>query len=158
MGMDDPASRQAVATSSSPVLAGMVVLFLALFFGVRSCSGFRAVESELDPLTGLAQEQGMSVATVLALREQAQDLDEAGFAARVAEFGRLRGDLGDPLAVMAIASGAPLQRLHDLVASAGGDRQAAWLAVCSEPQALPGRRFLQMRDRFAQRDSGRTRD
>ena len=157
MGTDDPASSQATRRTSV-LLAGMVALFLGLFFGVRACSSFRSVESQVVPLTRLAQEQGLPIATVLALREQAQDLGEAGFAARVAEFGRLREGLGEPLAAMAIASGVPLARLHGLVANAGGDRQAAWLAVCSEPQALAGRRFLQMRDRFAQRDSGRTRD
>jgi len=143
---------------STRVLVGLVGLFLATFFGARSCSTFRAVEAQARGLQQLAAAVRLAPAAVLALREQAPELDAADFEARVAEFGRLGPILGDPLAAMAVASPGLAAKARSALDRADGDSRAAWLAVRSDPVALPGWRFLQMRDRFATRDSGRTRD
>lgn len=129
-------------------------VFLAGFAGLRARSTVLAVERRAPELRELARRHGLTPAAVLALRAGAPQLDDGAFAARVAVFARLRAELGEPLAAVAVAGGEDQARAA--VAAAGGDVAVAWAAFRGDPVALPGVGFELLCARFAARDSGRS--
>lgn len=138
---------------AAPVLAIAVAGFFAAFALLRGSSTFLAVEAEAPVLRPLAQQHRVDLATVLALREQAPALAMDRFAAHVADFSRLRAELGDELAAVALAGERDLVR--NALGRHEGDRAAAWRALHLDPRALPGLRLQQMRARFANRAAAR---
>lgn len=134
---------------SAPVLALIAAGYGVAFFALRGSSNFLAVERQADALRAVASRDGIELATVLALREQAPTLPAAEFAALVAAFARLRCELGDGLAAVAVFSDATLAR--EVLQQHGGDRETAWQEFHCDGRAVAGLRLLQMRDRFAAR-------
>lgn len=138
---------------SWPVLLLASAAFLLGFVGLRAASRVRAVEAEAPALRDLAATHAVAPAAVLALRALRPTASDAALAAMVARFGLLQRDLGEPLAALAVLGDEG--RAHAALAAAGGDAAAAWLGCRGEPAAEPAVAFVQLRQRFADRASGR---
>jgi hypothetical protein len=124
-------------------------LFLAAFFVLRQRSSFLAIERDRAAAADVAAANGLSLADAFALRDLVgADAPAATWRAAAAEFARLRPQLGEPLAAVAIA-GAPDAAAAALAAA--GDAAGAWQRFCVDPRAVPGLRFLTVRERFAAR-------
>lgn len=138
---------------SWPVLLALAAAFLVLFAVQRHRSTFLRIEAERPAALALAREAGLGIADVLALRDLV-GVDAAAAAWRDAAlaFARLRFELGDPLAAVAVA-GEPAAARRARAAAA--DPAAAWAAFRVDAAALPGLRFLLLRERFAARAAGR---
>ncbi|HEX5053593.1 MAG TPA: hypothetical protein VFZ65_17575 [Planctomycetota bacterium] len=150
-----PSPRRGLARlGAAPVLLGLVVLFFAAFHWQRARSGFLAIERDRAAAAAVAAQHALSLAEACALR----DLVGAGapiaaWHAAAATFAAQRARLGDALAAVAAAgdlAGA------DAALRSAGDPERAWRAFRVEAAALPGVRFLAMRERFAAR--GQMRD
>lgn len=139
---------------SWPILGAGALVFLVGFWSLRANSRFLRAEARVATARELAGANALSPATVLALRAQAMDLDDAAFAQRVATFARLARELGEPLAAVAVSSGADAAR--ELLRRAAGTGADAWPGIRREPAALVGVEFETLRRRFAERRSGRT--
>ncbi len=139
---------------SWPVLLVLAGLFLTGFAALRSGSAVLRAEQQQDAMRALAARSGLPPACVLALRARSLRLDDAAFTRLVERFARLRGELGEPLAALAVFDDEAVARAA--LTAAGGDPVAAWQQCRSEPMALPGVWFAQLRDRFAARASGRS--
>lgn len=138
---------------SWPVLLALAAAFLVLFAVQRHRSTFLRIEAERPAAVELARETGLGVADVFALRDLV-GADAAAVAWRDAAlaFARLRGELGDALAVVAVAGDAAAARR---ARAAAPDADRAWEQFRVEPAALPGLRFLALRERFAARAAAR---
>lgn len=131
-----------------PLLAAMLV-FLAVFAWQRQRSTFLALEADRDVAAALAARHGLTTADVQALRELAGSADAAPL---VAAFAAERGELGEPLAAVALFGDRPAATAARRQAA---DPAAAWARFRSDPAAVPGLRFLAMRERFAARLAAR---
>lgn len=109
---------------SAVVLAGLALLFLALFGWQRARSSFLRIEAREAELAAIAADQGLSLPTVMALCDA---LGDDGFGPRLATA----------VAVFA-------RQL-----AAGRDEAAALAALALAPRAQ--RRFVMLRERFRSR-------
>jgi len=132
---------------SWPLLLAAVAAFAAAFAGLRGRSSFLAIAGQRDAAQELAARHGLAVADALALRDlvgvdAAPGVWEAAAAAFVAE----RPALGEALAAVAVAGDGPAARA---ARQAAPDAETAWQRFRSDPRALPGLRFLLLRERLA---------
>jgi hypothetical protein len=149
--------RRWLTGSASPLvvapLAGAAVAILIAFFWLRSRSTFLRIEAERPAAATLAGRHGLTLAEVFALRDLVgADAPPAAWERAAAAFPGLQRELGVPLAAVALAGGeiwARNQRAGD------ADAEAAWQRARVAPEALPGLRFLALRDRFAARRQAR---
>jgi hypothetical protein len=135
--------------SSWPPLLVAAAVFAALFTWQRLRSPFLAVEARAAVLAPAAQAHGLDVAEAMALaamlpRDAAPTLHAE--AMRVFAADRVR--LGDGLAAVAMFGD---RERAEAARREAADPVAAWLAFRAQPEALPGLRFLALRDRFASR-------
>ncbi len=139
---------------STPILAGLVLAFLAAFAGLRACSPFRRIEAEAAFAAAVARDAGLTTADVMALREMlGVALPEPDLRRQAVAFVALRGRYGEGLAAVAVAGHEAVVR--DAVAQAGGDGALAWSRFQARPEAIWGVRFLAMRARFGDRAAAR---
>ena len=131
------------------MLAALLVLFLVAFWVQRERSGFLAIEQDRAAADAVAKQHGLPVQDVMALRDLAgADATESAWREVVSVYAANRAKFGDPLAAV-IAAGGRAAAMKAL--EAAGEPQRAWSAFRLEPGALPGLRFLAMRERFAAR-------
>lgn len=137
---------------SWPVIAALGAGFLVLFAWQRHRSTFLAIERERPAALDLAARHGVPVAETLALRDLIGiDQPVERWESALATFAQRRAELGEPLAAVAIAGDAAVAA----AARAGAaDPESAWLTFRTDPRAVPGLRFLVLRDRFAARAAG----
>ncbi len=133
------------------MLAGLVVLFLGAFWLQRQRSSFLAIERDRAAAAAVAARHGVSLAEAMALR----DLIGADAAAErwhevAAIYAAERPRLGEPLAAVAAAGG---RAAAEAALRAAGDPERAWSAFRLDAMAVPGLRFLALRERFAARKS-----
>lgn len=131
------------------MLALLLGLFLVAFQVQRGSSGFLAIEQDRAAAEAVAAQHGLPVQDVMALRDLAgARATESAWREVVSVYAANRAQLGDALAAVAAAGGraAAIEALR-----AFGDPERAWSAFRLEPGALPGLRFLAMRERFAAR-------
>jgi hypothetical protein len=131
------------------VLASLLALFLVAFCVQRQRSGFLAIEQARAEAEQVATQHGLPVQDVMALRDLAGAYaTEDAWRDVVSVYAANRAQLGDALAAVAAAGGraAALEALQ-----AAGDPERAWSAFRLEPGAVPGLRFIAMRERFAAR-------
>ena len=131
------------------MLGALLVLFLAAFVVQRQRSGFLAIEQHQTEAETVAAQFGLPVQDVMALRDLAgAGAAEGAWREVVSVYAANRAQLGDALAAVAAAGGraAAVAALQ-----AAGDPERAWSAFRLEPGAVPGLRFLAMRERFAAR-------
>jgi len=139
-----------VRRGSGRILALIVLSFLVLFAVQRCWSPFLRIEGEPELAAAIAEEAGVTALDVMALRELlGAGLDRAALAARCRDFARLRGNLGEGLAAVALCGHEA--QVSEAVQAAGGDAARAWSAFLPRPEAACGVRFLQVRERFAAR-------
>lgn len=137
---------------SWPVIVVLGAAFLVTFAWQRHRSTFLAIERERPVALELAARHGVSASDALAVRdligiEQAVDRWEDA----IATFAKRRAELGEPLAAIAIAGDGVVA---EAVRAGAADAESAWLAFRTDPRAVPGLRFLVLRDRFAARAAG----
>ena len=125
------------------------MLFLVAFFVQRERSSFLAIERDRAAAEAVAAGFGVPVEDAMALRDlEGAFATENAWREAVSVYAANRAQLGDALAAVAAAGG----RADALAAlQAAGDPDRAWAAFRLEPEALPGLRFLAMRERFAAR-------
>jgi hypothetical protein len=128
---------------SWPALFALAVLFLAAFYGLRSCSNFLRIERDQAVAEQLAADMSLAVADVMALHDMlGPDTGLARWRAVAEEFG------GHLYAAVPSQLGADLGRSEaGLAAFEAVKRAIAAIA----PSDLAVRRFLLMRERFAAR-------
>jgi hypothetical protein len=143
----------AARPGSWPWLLAVTAAFLAAFGWLRGRSTLLAIEAERPAALALHQRHGLPLADALALRDLVgAQAPAAQWEAAVVEFVRWRAELGPELAAVAIAGQPELAR----TARAGAaDAAAAWARFRTDPAALPGLRFVQLRERFATRAAAR---
>ncbi|HZN38784.1 MAG TPA: hypothetical protein VFD82_08265 [Planctomycetota bacterium] len=135
------------------MLAALLVLFLVAFWVQRGRSSYLAIEQHRAEAEAVAAQFGLPVQDAMALRDLAGAYaTESAWREVVSVYAGNRAQLGDALAAVAAAGGraAALEALQ-----AAGDPERAWSAFRLEPGAVPGLRFLAMRERFAARKPGR---
>jgi hypothetical protein len=138
---------------SWPPLLAAAVLFVAAFFGLRQRSTFLRIEADAAAAAALAAAHGLAPADVMALRDLlGVDVDAAALAAACATFARERGHLGDELAAVALAGD---RAAATSARAAAPDAASAWVAFRSANAAVPGLRFVALRERFAARERPR---
>ena len=148
-----PVPAAAARASSWPPLLIASAVFLVGFWWLRSRSELLAIEARRPAAVALEQRHGLPLADLFALRDllgpatSDQQWDDAA-----RDFRRLQAELGPGLAAVALAGAAEVaQRAR----AAADSADAAWQRFRSEPAALPGLRFLQLRERFATRAAAR---
>lgn len=148
-----PVAGRAARASSWPPLLIAAALFLAGFWWLRSRSELLAIEARRPAAVALAQRHGLPLPDLFALCDllgaaaSDQQWDDAA-----RDFRRLQAELGPGLAAVALAGAAEVaQRAR----AAADSADAAWQRFRNEPAALPGLRFLQLRERFATRAAAR---
>ena len=135
------------------MLAALLALFLLAFWVLRQRSGFLLIERDLATAESVAAQHGLPVQDAMALRDLAgADATESAWREAVAVYAADRARLGDALAAVA-AAGRRAEAIRAL--EAAGDPERAWSVFRLEPGALPGLRFLALRERFAARKSPR---
>lgn len=140
-------------TGSWPVLVTAAALFLVLFWLQRQRSSFLAIERERDTAAVICQLHGLPVADVLALRDLVgARAPVSAWRDAAATFAAARGRFGDGLAAVVAAGHADAA---EQALAAAGQPDAAWQRFRGEPAAVPGLRFLAIRQRFAGREPGR---
>jgi hypothetical protein len=138
---------------SWPWLLLVTAAFLLAFAWRRGRSTVLAIEAERPAALALATGHGLPIAEVFALRELiGASAPAAAWAAAVAEFARRRTELGPELAAVAVAGPA---EPAEAARAAAADPAGAWARFRVEPAALPGLRFVQLRERFAARAAAR---
>jgi hypothetical protein len=138
---------------SWPPLLLAAVAFFGAFLALRARSTVLAIERERPVAQALAERFGLPIAEVFAWRELlGVDASAAEHERMLAAFVRERERLGDPLAVVALAGDADAATA---ARAAAPDAAAAWQRFRTAPAALPGLRWLAMRDRFAARTAAR---
>ncbi len=131
----------------------LVGLFLAAFFWLRHRSSFLAIEHDREAAVAVATANGLSLADACALRDLVGvQASAAQWSTAAAQFAALRPRLGEPLAVVAIAGE---RAAAEAARAAADDAAAAWQQFRTDSRALPGLRFLVVRDRFAARITSR---
>lgn len=131
------------------MLAALLALFLVAFWVQRGRSGFLAIERDRAAAEAVATQHGLPVQDVMALRDLAGAYaPESSWRDVVSVYTANRAKFGDPLAAV-IAAGGRAAAMRAL--EAAGEPERAWSAFRLEPGALPGQRFLAMRERFAER-------
>ncbi|MFK7741900.1 MAG: hypothetical protein AB8H80_16405 [Planctomycetota bacterium] len=94
--MSEPVSRPAAAKTTWPALAGLAALFLALFAVQRSRSDFLAIEAQRDAAVQIAEECGLTLASVFALRDAVgMNATQAQWREAAVTFAGLRAALAD---------------------------------------------------------------
>jgi hypothetical protein len=142
-----------MARGSWPLLAAAAVLFAVAFAFQRSRSTFLAIEGQRAAAQELAAAHGLTLAQAFALRDLVGvAAPPAAWAAAAAVFAREQPELGEGLAAVAAAGGVELARA---ARRAAADAATAWRLFAPDRRALPGQRFLQLRDRFAARAAAR---
>jgi hypothetical protein len=138
---------------SWPALLALAAAVLLTFFWQRSRSTFLRIEGEREQARVLAQRHGLSVAEVFALRDLVGvTVDAAAWERAVAAFPALRAELGEGLAAVALAGQGEWARQQR---TRGPDATAAWQQARAAKEALPGLRFLALRERFGARSAAR---
>ena len=131
------------------MLVVLLALFLVAFFVQRGRSGFLAIEQDRAAAEAVAAQHRLPVQDVMALRDLAgARASESAWREVVSVYAANRAQLGDALAAVAAAGG---RAAAVAAVEAAGDPERAWSAFRLEPGALPGLRFLAMRERFAAR-------
>jgi hypothetical protein len=138
---------------SWPVLVLCVAGFLLAFQGQRQRSSFLSIEADREAALAVAERHGLTLAEAFALRDLAAATAEdpaaaSSWHAAAASFAAERSTLGDALAAVAAAGSAELART---AVRDAGDPERAWLQFRRHSAALPGLRFLALRERFASR-------
>ncbi len=140
-------------TGSWPVLVALAVAFLLLFWLQRQRSSFLAIEAERDTAAVIAQLHGLALFDAFALRDLVgATVPVATWQTAAATFAAVRGRMGDGLAAVVVAGDAAAA---ETALRAAGQPDEAWRRFRGEPAALPGLRFLAMRERFAARAPAR---
>lgn len=138
---------------SWPLLAIASLAFLAAFALLRWRSPFLRIERDRPAAAAVAAAHGLTLAEAMALRDLVGvDAAASTWDAAAAAFAARRTELGDALAAIA-AAGRP--DLATAARAGAADAEAAWTACRGDPAAVPGLRFLALRDRFAQRITAR---
>jgi len=134
---------------SWPLLLAAVAVFAGAFTLLRGGSSFLAIERDHAAAAGLASRHGLPVVDVQALRDLVGvEAAAATWEAATVAYATNRAELGDGLAAMVAAGeveAAPMARRR------AADAEAAWQLFRTDPRAVPGLRFLSMRQRFADR-------
>lgn len=131
----------------------LTLAFLVAFFWLRHRSSFLAIERAPDAAAAVATAHGLSLADACALRDLVGvQAPASAWTAAAAEFARLRPRLGDALAAVAVAGQA---EAAEAALAAAGDAALAWQRFSVDARALPGLRFLVVRERFAARIAAR---
>ena len=141
---------------SWPPLLAAAAAFLLAMYALRERSTVLAIERERADAAALAADAGVTVADAFAWREQlGPGAPPAQWHAAVEAFAALRQRLGDGHAVVA-RTRAPA--LAETARAACGDATTAWQRFRTRPEALPGLRYLALRERFAARAAARGGD
>lgn len=124
--------------------------FLAGFVWLRAESSFLQIEARIAAARAIARAHGVAPPEAMAVLDLlgADAADEAWRAA-VARYAALLPSHGPGLAAVALAGGADAAAAA--LRQADGAREPAWAAFRECEEALPGVRFLLLRDRFASR-------
>lgn len=138
---------------SWPALLGLSAAFLVAFWLVRGGSDFLAIEREAAAARAVATTTGLTTAEAMALRELlGVACGEDRWRAAATTFATERRRVGDAFAAVIVAGDAAAARA---ATAAAADAEAAWRAFRLRDEALPGLRFLAMRERFASRAAAR---
>jgi hypothetical protein len=138
---------------SWPAIGAGVALFLIAFFALRHRSTFLAIERERAAATALAAAHGLTLPDAFALRDLVGvAAPPAAWQAAAARFAAARPWGGGPRAPRAHARAAAAA---EAARAAAADAAAAWERFRSDARALPGLRFLALRERFAARIGSR---
>jgi hypothetical protein len=147
--VDSPSDGPPGRFGSGPAIVLLTVAFLAAFFWLRHRSSFLAIEADRHAAVAVAAAHGLSLADVFALRDLVgAEAPAARWTAAAAEFADLRQRLGEPLAAVALAGE---RAAAEAARTQATDAVAAWQRFRTDARALPGQRFLVVRDRFAAR-------
>jgi len=147
----DPLVRGRVG--SWPAIVLLTVTFLVAFFWLRHRSSFLTIEHDRAAAAAVAAAHGLSLADALALRDLVGVAAPASaWADAAADFARLRPRLGDALAAVAVAGE---RDAAEAALAAAGDAVVAWQRFSVDARALPGLRYLVVRERFAARIAAR---
>ncbi|MBL8752190.1 MAG: hypothetical protein JNK15_02725 [Planctomycetes bacterium] len=137
---------------SWPTLVLVGVAFLLAFAAMAGWSGLLALERDRAATAALAKRHGLGVADVEAVRWALGPDGQERTAAALAAFAAAKAELGAPLAAVAVFGDPAVARAARARAA---DAELAWAAFQTEPAALPGHLFLQVRERFAVRAAAR---
>jgi hypothetical protein len=157
LGDTTSSSGAAWRRGSWPPLLALSALFVLVFVGVRARSSFLAVEAGHEAALAASRPLGLAAADVMALWALPEAGDDGSAAARqrrLEVFSAERAALGDPLAAVAAAGDAAAARA---ARAAAAEADGAWRRFSTTRAALPGLRFLQLRERFVQRGADATR-
>jgi hypothetical protein len=149
------------AGSWRPLLA-VTAAFLVAFTALRSTSDFLAIEADAPAARALAARHGVPLADALALRELVGlQASAERWHDVVQRYAGLRASLGDPLAAIAATASDAAVVAAAIAAGGGGGSvdastaaarsAAAWKDFAPRQEAAAGLRFLNIRERFAQR-------
>ena len=134
-------------------MAALVATFLAAFWWQRQRSTFLAIERDRARAEAIAAQHALTLAEAMALRDLVgADAPESTWNAAAAQFRVERARLGDALAAVAIAGE---RAAAEGALRPGVDPALAWREFRLDPRALPGLRFLALRERFAARGQAR---
>lgn len=128
---------------SWPALLVLAVAFLLLFYWQRSRSDFLRIDSQRFVAETMARDLKVPVADILALR------DMIGLDASAAAWRLVAADFGACLSAPILGGQGPPKEGPEVVPVASERLAEAIRAVA--PDALAGRRFLLVRERFAAR-------
>ncbi|MBX3462351.1 MAG: hypothetical protein KF830_04215 [Planctomycetes bacterium] len=135
------------------MVGALTLSFLVAFFVLRQRSAFLAIERDGPAAAAVAAAHGLSLAEAFALRDLvACTAPVPAWHAAAAEFAALRLRLGDGLAAVAIAGE---RDAAEAARAAAASADAAWHGFRTDARALPGVRFLDLRQRFAARIAAR---
>ena len=144
---------------SAAPLSWLSLLVLAAFAWQRWHSPFLRIEAAAPSVHAAAVAAGLQVAEAMAVAELlglGPERDAAALLTACRRFAALRADLGEPLAAVALAGDAAT--VQAALTAAAGDRAAALARLQARPEAVAAARFRAMRDRFAGRAAGGSRD
>ena len=129
------------------MVALVCALALGLFAWQRGRSSFRAIGQDRAAAAAVAARHELTLACAMALRDlTGKDAPAEAWEAAAALFRAERVRLGDALAAIVVAGDRPAA---EAARSAATDADAAWQRFATDPRAVPGLRFLQLRERFA---------
>jgi hypothetical protein len=135
------------------VLAAGALLFFGALLLQRQRSSFLALEADGGLAAQVAGESGLTSAEVRALRDLAFVYRPGAVLGEVCRtFVRERAHLGDALAAVALCGD---RAAAEAARRAAPDAATAWQRFQTTAEAVPGLRFLAMRDRFAARERPR---
>jgi hypothetical protein len=124
--------------------------FLVGFVWLRSSSSFLQIEARVDEARRLAHGHNVTVPEAMAVLDLlGADAAEAAWREAIARYAGLLPSHGPGLAAVAMAGGGTA--VAEALQQYGGAKDAAWTAFREREEALPGVRFLLVRDRFASR-------